>query len=264
MTEKNLRLNGTTVAYRIYGEGRPVMLVHGFGETGNVWHTQATFLSRKFRIIVPDLPGSGGSELQTDMTMEGLAETLKALSGHECTEPFTMIGHSMGGYVMLAFAEKYPELLRTFGLFHSSAFADGEEKIATRRKGIAFIREHGAFAFLKNTSPNLFSPRSKEQKPALIDGFIAGLSNFSAPALVSYYESMILRPDRRSVLINAVGPVLFVMGAFDNAIPLEDGLRLCQLPEKVYIDILSQSGHMGMLEEGEKANEILDKFLTEA
>jgi pimeloyl-ACP methyl ester carboxylesterase len=213
--------------------------------------------------VVPDLPGSGASDLQEDMSLEGMAASLKLLADEEGMDGFILIGHSMGGYITLAFAEQYPSCLRAFGLFHSSAFPDSEEKKATRRKGIEFIREHGAFAFLKNTSPNLFSPLTKDEKPELIDGFIAGLSNFSAPALVSYYESMMQRPDRTAVLKKTPLSVLFMMGEFDNAVPLQDGLRLCHLPENAYIDILSRSGHMGMLEEMDRTNHLLEQFLTE-
>jgi pimeloyl-ACP methyl ester carboxylesterase len=172
-----------------------------------------------------------------------------------------LIGHSMGGYITLAFVEKYPEYLNAFGLFHSSAFADSDEKKSNRRKGIEFIEQHGAFEFLKTTMPNLFSPHSKTENPKLIEDFILGLSSFSPAALVSYYNAMMQRPDRTGVLKKARVPVLFIMGKYDNAVPLEDILQQCHLPEKSYIHILEKSGHMGMLEQPDKSNRVLEKFL---
>ena len=137
-----------------------------------------------------------------------------------------------------------------------------EEKKATRRKGIEFINEHGAFEFLKNTTPNLFSPCKPQMKtPELIDEQIKTLNNFSAAALVSYYEAMIQRPDRTNILRNSTIPVLFIAGKYDNAVPLSDILKQCHLPSLSYIHILENSGHMGMLEEPEKANLILENFL---
>ena len=156
--------------YRVYGKGKPVMLVHGFGETGDVWEKQIAHLEKDFQLIVPDLPGSGESEIVEDMSMEGLAEVIKkildAVSGSvqskaPPSEGFgeasplkggevVLIGHSMGGYITLAFAEKYSTYLSAFGLFHSTAFADSEEKKETRKKGIEFVQKHGAFEFLKN------------------------------------------------------------------------------------------------------------------
>jgi pimeloyl-ACP methyl ester carboxylesterase len=250
------------ISYRVVGSGSPVILVHGFGETGDVWHHQVDFLQHKCKLIVPDLPGSGESEMIPDMSMEGMAAAIKAILDIEVIDqPVIMIGHSMGGYIALAFAEKYPLSLSGLGLFHSTAFADSEEKKAVRRKGIAFIRENGAFEFLKTATPNLFSPISKTENQPLINSFLQSLNNFSAQSLVSYYEAMMARPDRTHVLTNSKIPVLFIMGKYDTAVPMDDTLKLCSLPEKAYIHSLSNSGHMGMLEEADLSNEMLDHFI---
>jgi len=290
---KQIEIAGKKIFYRIYGKGKPVMLVHGFGETGDVWKNQIAYLENSFQLFVPDLPGSGQSDIIDDMSMEGMAEIIKVILDTEKTpeslqvSPPTgggdlegaesskippptgggggavLIGHSMGGYITLAFASKYPDYLSALGLFHSSAFADTDEKKETRKKGIEFIRQHGAFEFLKSSTPNLFSPLSKDDKPELIDGFIRSLSNFSARSLVSYYEAMMQRPERTDLLKAIELPVLFVMGKYDNAVPLQDGLKQAHMPEKSYIHILHQSGHMGMLEEPDNSNHILKQFLSE-
>lgn len=260
---KEIEIAGKKITYHLYGNGKPVMLVHGFGETGDVWKSQAAFLKDSFQVIVPDLPGSGQSEMIDDMSMEGMAEILKLILDKETITPLSMIGHSMGGYITLAFAKKYSHYLTSFGLFHSSAYADSEEKKATRKKSIEFIRQHGAFEFLKTATPNLFSSLSIDKKPELIDGFIRSLNNFSASALVSYYEAMMKRPDNTTLLKTTTLPVLFILGEHDNAVPLQDGLKLSHLPEKSYIHILHRSGHMGMLEEENKSTELLKKFLSE-
>jgi pimeloyl-ACP methyl ester carboxylesterase len=236
---KQLLYEGKKIVYRVTGTGKPVLLIHGFGEDAAVWKNQValepevSLLNGNFKFIVPDLPGSGRSEMIGDMSMEGMAEVIKKMVEVE-TDGFgkgcVVIGHSMGGYITMAFAEKYPDQLSAFGLFHSSAFADSEEKKATRRKGIAFINEHGAFEFLKTTAPNLFSPQTKEERGDLIDEQVAAGHNFSAPALVSYYEAMIKRPDRTAILEKTTVPVLFIMGKYDNAVPVEDGLKQCHLP----------------------------------
>ena len=197
------------------------------------------------------------------MSMEGMAETIHAIIHEENTGTCTIIGHSMGGYILLAFLEKYPNHISSFGLFHSSAFADSEEKKAIRRKGIEFINHHGAFEFLKTTTPNLFSPETKEENAGIIEKLVASLHNFSPLSLVSYYNAMIQRPDRTNLLAQSTVPVLFILGKHDMAVPLEDGLKLCHLPAKSYIHILDQSGHMGMIEEPAKSNRILEKFLQE-
>lgn len=262
--DKEITIEGKKIFYRIQGSGHPVMLVHGFGETGAVWDRQADHLATGMQVIVPDLPGSGRSAAIGDMSMEGMAAVLKAIAGQENTGQFILIGHSMGGYIALAFAEKYITSLRAFGLFHSSAFADTEEKKATRRKGIDFIRQHGAFAFLQTATPNLFSPGFREAHQPVVDSFVESLNNFSAESLVSYYEAMMQRPDRTAVLKTIQAPVLFIMGEHDTAVPMADGLKQCHLPGNSYIHILGQSGHMGMLEETSRSNKALEEFCRDA
>ena len=126
----------------------------------------------------------------------------------------------MGGYISLAFAEKYPELLNAFGLFHSTAYADDEAKKEARRKGIEFIKNNGAAAFIKNTTPNLFSEKTKKENPELVEKLVDQSQNFSSEALIQYYEAMIQRPDRTSVLKSFQKPVLFIIGQTRYCRPL--------------------------------------------
>jgi len=277
MDKKEIEVENKRIFYRVVGSGQPVVLIHGFGEHGDVWKNQVPITNYRngyqqaiteneniFRFIIPDLPGSGKSEMIDDMSMEGLSEIIKKLLDREKIDSCIMIGHSMGGYVTLAFADRYPELLKGIGLFHSTAYADTEEKKAARKKGIEFINDHGAFEFLRNTTPNLFSPASRDEQPIIVDELIDTLSNFSAGALVSYYEGMIRRSDKTMILRNSTIPVLFIAGSADNAVPLDDILKQCHLPSLSYIHILNNSGHMGMLEEPAKANLILERFLLDA
>lgn len=265
--EKTILYQNKKIFYRNIGSGDPVMFVHGFGEDGAVWNDQIEFFRNRYQIITPDLPGSGRSEMINEMSMAGIAEVLHSIIHEENISTCTVIGHSMGGYITLALVENYWNHVNAFGLFHSSAFADSEEKKETRKKGIEFIKQHGAFEFLKTSTPNLFSPYSKEQSrklsgPNSIDGFIESLRSFSADALIAYYHAMMKRPDRTAVLKNTKSSVLFIAGEHDNAIPLTDVLKQCHLPEKSYFHLLKKSGHMGMMEETEKANRILKEFLA--
>lgn len=104
---------------------------------------------------------------------------------------------------------------------------------------------------------------TRSRNPRLIDDFISSLTDFSPTALVSYYESMMQRPDRTEVLKDNTLPVLFILGENDTAVPIQDGLKQCHLPEKAYIHVLHESGHLGMLEETEKSNRILHNFLSD-
>ena len=163
--------------------------------------------------------------------------------------------------ISLAFAEKYPKRLLGLGLFHSTAYPDPEEKKLARRKSIEFITQHGAADFIRTTIPNLFAPSFCESHPEQIKDLIETYSLLDPRALIQYYEAMILRPDRTSVLNNFPRPVLFIMGEEDKAVPFQDSLKQSHLPAVSYIHILKENGHMGMIENPEKSNAFLLEFL---
>lgn len=262
MVSKILPTGETDIHYRVIGSGDPLLWIHGFGENSDIFDGIVPFFEKNYTCILPELPGSGRSGLTSDMSMEGLARLMAFLLEKENIQSATLIGHSMGGYATMAFAEIFPEKLKAMALFHSTAYADTEEKKETRKKGIQFIRNHGAFEFLKTATPNLFAPETRDQRPELIDQQIATLGNFSAASLVAYYEAMMARPDRRNILKISKVPVLFLAGEKDNAVPVADVLEQCHLPEISYIHILKRSGHMGMLEEPELCVKAIQEFLA--
>lgn len=260
------------IYYRVSGTGSYVLLLHGFGEEGSIWNQTVAHLSEYFTCIVPDLPGSGNSSMIADMSIEGMADCMKALLDHEknkrpspVSNHCVIIGHSMGGYITLAIAEKHPSILAGIGLFHSTAYADNEEKKAIRQKAIEFIGSHGAAAFLKTSIPGLFSGRPGfKASDTIVQDLVAKGQLFSAASLTAYYRAMIERPDRTSILSNSTFPILFILGLHDQAIPYQKALEQTHLAPMSHVHVLSESGHMGMLEEAENSNTILQNFITSA
>ncbi|MDE3145479.1 MAG: alpha/beta hydrolase [Bacteroidota bacterium] len=264
------------IFYRVEGKGKPVVLIHGFGEDSHIFDQQIHFLKDHCLLIVPDLPGSRQSELLVSgcklpvtgnrqlatVSIEDYADCIKAMLEHENISSCIMLGHSMGGYITLAFAEKYASLLSGFGFIHSTAFADNEEKKINRQKAIDFMEEHGAFAFLKATIPNLFSTYSKEAFPQKIASLIEASKHFSTKACQQYYAAMINRPDRTHVLKGNQLPVLFVIGKEDVAAPLNDLMQQIDLPESVYIHVMNDVGHMSMLEAPDDLNNFLLDYIS--
>ncbi len=266
MKEKYFKYNSSKIFYRITGKGKPVVLIHGFGEDGNIWQKQVAFLSAgssgkdHFYLIIPDLPGSGKSGVlssQLAIGMDDYAEVIKAILTEEKIEECSMIGHSLGGYITLAFAEKYPELLSSIALVHSSAFADSEEKKSARLKSIEVINKHGPYVFMKATIQGLFGEDWSKDHQHEIDELIEKSKNFSAEAIIQYYRAMINRPDRTDVLKNFNKPILFIIGEYDMAVPFQQSLQQCYMPSKSFIYILRNSAHMGMWEETDKVNNAL-------
>lgn len=260
MEQKQLTFRDRTLSYRVSGAGPAIVLLHGFGENSTVWRNQVDLFPH-YRLVIPDLPGSGSSQMIDNMSMEGLAHSVLAVLEAEKIDHCVMIGHSMGGYITLAFADHYKHKLKGFGLFHSTAYADSEEKKETRRKGIQFIRQHGALEFLKTTTPNLYAPESQKERRDLIEEHLLSVHNFSSEALVSYYEAMMSRPDRSHLLRLTQVPVLFIVGRHDTAVPFDDAMQQSHLPRLSYIHILENSGHMGMVEEPAESNKALLSYL---
>lgn len=259
--QKNIQYQNTAVHYSMYGKGNPVMLVHGFAEEGSVFNDQVNHLKENFLVIVPDLPGVGKSDMlqKENVSLIDYADIIKAIIDIENINALTIIGHSMGGYITMAFAEKYPSLLNGFGLFHSSAYADDEEKIAARKKAMSFIKEKGTAAFLKTTIPGLFFSVETSKK-AIADLIEIG-NSFAPEVLIQQYNAMINRKDTTNVLRSFTKPVLFIMGEHDKAVPISQTLPQSHLPQIAYVHILRSTAHMGMIEEPMLVNNYLTDFL---
>jgi len=168
----------------------------------------------------------------------------------------------MGGYITLAFAALYPERLNAFGLFHSTAYPDSEEKKTTRRKAIDFIRTNGSAPFIRQSTPNLFSAFTREHRPHLIETTIAKYSGLAPGTLIACYEAMIARPDRTDVLRQSTCPVLFVIGQDDNIIPPQQALGQSYLPSISHLHLIPNTGHQAMLEDPEMSNQLLRDFIN--
>ncbi len=252
----------SSISYSLTGQGKPIVLLHGFGEDSKVWNEQVAFLQQQFTVIVPDLPGTGLSGVLSgeNITIEDYADCLHALLEDAGIHTCIMLGHSMGGYITLAFAEKYSTYLVGFGLVHSTAFADSDEKKKTREKGIAFMEQQGAYAFLKTSIPGLFGEAFKERHPEKIEAHIAAAKHFRKESLQQYYHAMMRRRDRTAVLQSSTVPVLFILGTEDIAAPLSEVLQQVHLPGISSIHILQGAGHMGIWEESAQVNHFIQEF----
>ncbi len=259
---KTFTYGSSLISYSVTGTGRTLVLLHGFGEDARVWDEQAAFLQGHYSLIIPDLPGSGSSSLLTkeNVSIDDYADCIYQLLIHEQISSCTMLGHSMGGYITLAFAEKYASMLEAFGLIHSTASADSEEKKKTREKGIAFIEQYGAYAFLKTSIPGLFGEHFTKEHPEKVEALIDAAAQFTKEALIQYYRAMINRPNRTAVLKDSRLPVLFIAGTEDKAVLLADVLSQTHLPQRSVINILQGAGHMGIWEDAEAVNRWISEF----
>lgn len=261
---KEILFNQSPVRYSVSGSGETIMLLHGFGEDSSIFHHQQAELEKNYTVILVDLPGSGRSPAlpSSDVSIETFAEVVHDIVQAEGLPTFVLVGHSMGGYITMAYAEKYADTLKAFGWMHSTAMPDSDEKIVTRKKGIEFIQHNGAYAFLKTSIPNLFSDYSKRNCPELISNLIEEGSRFTNEALIQYYRAMMARPDRKHVLKQAKVPVLMIAGTEDVAAPLADVSAQASLPKECHFHVLENTGHMGMIERPDDVSRLLNKFLS--
>ncbi len=260
----NILLNSTRFKECYYfrtGAGFPVILLHGFGENGNIFKYQAEALKENYTVIVPDVPGSGLSALPAEeMSMELIADFIYEIILQEKAEKIILFGHSMGGYATLAFADKYADRLVAYGLLHSSAYEDDDAKKENRRKSIKLIQNEGKEIFLKAMIPNLYSEKSKLSLQQEMKDHLTMALEISSDSLIAYYKAMINRHDKTGVFKNNNLPVLFVIGKEDNAIPYTDMLRQSTIPEVSCIELMEEAGHTGMLENPQKVNNALNNF----
>jgi pimeloyl-ACP methyl ester carboxylesterase len=260
MTHRICQFQQHPIHYSVIGKGAAVMLIHGFAEDNSIWNDITAALSENYQLILPNIPGSGGSPAITkQQSVDEYAAAMLAIFQEEQFTNAVVIGHSMGGYIALAMAEKKPAVIKALGLFHSSAYADDALKIATRHKAISFLQENGSQAFLKTNLAGLFADPLQHKKS--IEKLLQNAENCSRDTLIQYYEAMIKRPDRTDLLVTAKFPVLFVMGLEDKAVPFSHSLQQSHLPPIGHISILRESAHMGMIEEPAKCLLVLTDFL---
>ena len=241
------------------GSGFPVVLLHGYCETRSVWENVVSELSSHFRFITPDLPGFGKTPIIDPLTIELVASEVMQLTVQLSIDKCIVIGHSLGGYITLALEDQHPELIRGYGLFHSTAFEDSPEKKKGREQVAKIVNSKGPSVFLNNFYQNLFF-----QPPAgVIEQLQEEGSTITAKSIASYALAMKDRPDR-SHLLRSEKPKLIIAGKEDGAVPYESSMNLFEMAENCDCITLDQSGHMGMFEEPESAVLAVNNFLKRA
>ena len=241
------------------GAGQPLVLLHGFCESGNMWNYFAEKLSDNFRVICPDLPGFGDSPISGDrITLEEVAVQLEEwMEENHIFDPI-VIGHSLGGYVTLALLELMGNRIKAVGLFHSTAFPDDEEKKGMRNRTITFLKKNGVEKFVTSFVPPLFPEKRREELSAEIESAIEDAKRSSLDGLIAYAGAMRDRKDRLEILKNFARPKLLIAGTEDSAVKIEAS-RAQQDAFSHYVE-LQGVGHMGMVEEREKSLEVVRDF----
>lgn len=238
---------GVPIRYADRGEGTALVLLHGFMGSADYWERVVPLLDGHFRCIVPDLLGHGQSEAPPGpYTIEQMADgVLQLLDALEIKQA-VVLGHSMGGYTALSFAERYPERLLAFGLVHSTPLPDdaaGKEKRTAVAERFA---QEGVRPFVEQSAPNWFAPENARRMTAEVDRVIGIGTAMRLEGAAGAALAMRERPDRGDVIRSFERPVLLIAGSEDGIAPPEKAFAA----ENAWTTrrVIEGAGHMSLFE----------------
>lgn len=251
---KNTKINYTDV-----GKGTAVVLLHGFLENLSMWNAYVVEFSKKNRVIAIDLLGHGATEcLGYIHTMEDQADMVHAVLHDLKIRKVIFIGHSMGGYVALAFAELYPENIKGLVLLNSTSRADSEERKANRDRAITAVKQNYT-AFVRMSIGNLFSEDNRERLEEIIETVRKEALKTPLQGIVAALEGMKIRKDREVILHFAPYPMLLILGKKDGVLNYEDSLDQI---ENTKVELVTfPDGHMSHIENEKELKTILFGFI---
>jgi len=241
---------GKVITYSLSGEGPALVFLHGYLETKAVWEAYTKHFESTHQVLTIDLPGHGGSEvLRTVHSMKDLAMVVKFLMDKHSMGQTVVVGHSMGGYVALAFVDHYPEKVRGLVMFSSTAMNDNTDRILARNREISLIRSGKKDQVVNHNIPNLFAAQNLAEFSHQVEAIKVEAKKMTDIAMIAALEGMKTRVNNVNMMKHLPYSVLFIAGKHDNLIPLENSLRQVENAPRIILKVLENSGHMGYIEE---------------
>ena len=255
---KQIQFKNTSISYSDTGKGTPIVLLHGFLENQSMWDNYIPTFSKKNRVITIDLLGHGETEcLGYVHTMEDNADAVHSVLSELSIDKSILVGHSMGGYVALAFAELYPEYVKGLALLNSTARADSEERKQNRDRAIKAVK-HSFINFISLSIANLFSEGNRERLVNEIESVKNKALKTPLQGIVASLEGMKIRSDREALLHLTAFPKLLILGEKDPVLPHEETKQQVENTEVELI--VFPDGHMTHIENEEELTGVLLKF----
>lgn len=252
------------IRYSDTGAGTPVVLLHGYLESLEVWDGFAEKLSENFRVISPDLPGHGKSGTLGEVhSMELLSDSVIAVLDHCRADKCFVAGHSMGGYTGLAMLEKYPGRLSGLCLLHSHPFPDTKQVMNNRCREIVLVNQGKKELISRLNIPKAFASENLEPLKAEVERATGIALMTPGEGIIASLNGMMQRPSREKVLRETELPVMVIAGKHDNYISFENIAKKIPLPGKSRFVALENSGHIGFLEEPDQVVEALAGFIRD-
>lgn len=257
--QKVLDYMGEKIAYSIQGKGRTIFLIHGFLGSKLLWEPLIQRLKNNFQVIAVDLPGHGGSACVGYVhSMEMMADLVKSILNQHKIRKTILVGHSLGGYVSLAFAEKYPDKLHGLVMVNSTANSDSKDRLRSRNQLIELVKRNKTKA-IEALIPSFFV--GKTSKIArLKKRYLKEAHKCSNRGIIASVEGMKVRKEREIVLKFAPYSYLYIIGGVDPILNPEKLKDQVAQGENGYLIELKESSHMSFLEEEGKVYIALKQF----
>ncbi len=245
----------TPIHYTISGNGPHLVLLHGFLLGPSHWDPILPELAKKNKVLIIDLPGHGSSgTIAKEHSMELMADTVHHILIENSIDKANFIGHSMGGYITLAYAEKYPNYIQDIVLLNSTSRADSPERKINRERAIDIINNNTEI-FVKMAIRVLFPEERKETMAIQIDTLIREASTYSAIGIKAAIKGMKNRKDRTSILKSFPGNKYLIHGVEDPLITLKETKKAANDSNTRLFEV--KSGHMSLLENKDEIVKIM-------
>jgi pimeloyl-ACP methyl ester carboxylesterase len=257
-----LKYKGQKIWYTDSGKGTPIVLLHGYLESSEVWNGFEEKLASDFRVISMDLPGHGLSDVYGEThTMEFMATVVKELLDSMGINKVFLAGHSLGGYVTLAFLELFPDYISGFCLFHSQPFPDSQEVLEKRKREIAIVRAGKKDLMYPDNIVRMFAPINLEKFSGSLLKSKEIASRIPGGGIIAMLNGMMKRPSRVSVMEEGSVPCLWILGMNDSYIPFDIIQSKDKQPANAVVVVLKNSGHLGFIEEEDLSVNIFSDFV---
>ena len=248
------------------GQGDALLFLHAFPLSRQMWRPQMESLQDAFHVIAPDLRGTGkvSPHMSTHaggQSIESMADDVAAMLDALEIESAVLCGLSIGGYIALAFARKYPHRLNALILADTQSGADTPEARAKRDENIAFMQDHSSREFIEKMLPNLISATTRDEQPQVVEQMIEMASQVPREGLISTLKALRDRPDATPQLSEITVPTLVIVGAEDAITPPDVARDLANGISGARLEIIDHAGHLSNLEQPEKFNACLRDFL---
>ncbi len=254
-------VNGSTIHYIEKGQGKPVVLMHGFPLDGRVWAGVADRLAEAYRVIVPDLHGFGQSRASRPSSMHSMVEDMRGLCQRINALPAAVAGLSMGGYILLHWCRNCPTDLDAVILVDTKADADTSEGKQGRDKMIEMARTGGAKDVADAMMPKMLAPAVLSHDSALVKQLRDIMESQSPQAIEWALAAMRDRDDSNPELANIADPTLLIFGEHDSLTPPAVGEKMQAAIPRAELKVIPGAGHMTPMEKPQEVADAIRAFL---